>query len=218
MLGKLVVGGVSSPLIQANRTVTVAGVPPRVTDLSPARGATVESDLPLIYATLSDAGGTGIDPNATRLSVDGADVTGQATVDARVRQRTSRPSRSPPGGTPSACPSATGPATRQTTDWNFTVSTGKVIQGFSAVTPRRAAWRRAGTRAFPPDRPARRQGQRQRRQPRPKTCRWPRRSRASTPATYTVQPGENVSEGVPVTATFVGADGTKVNVFAQTRT
>ena len=101
VLGKVTVGGVSSPLIQANGTVTVAGIPPKVADISPSRDATVESDLPLIYATLSDAGGTGIDPNATRLAVDGANMTAQATV-APVFSATSRHRRSPPGGTPSA--------------------------------------------------------------------------------------------------------------------
>ena len=54
VLGKLVAGGVTSALIQAPGTITIAGQPPKITDFGPARDATVESEHPLIYATLSE--------------------------------------------------------------------------------------------------------------------------------------------------------------------
>ena len=207
VLGKLTVGGVPSPLIQANGTVTVAGIPPKVTDLSPSRDATVETDLPLIYATLSDAGGTGIDPNATRLSVDGADVTGQATVaPVFVSYKPSEPLAAghhtvrltlgdKSGNTASA-------------DWAFTVSTSKVIQEFSSDAPNGSL--AAGTpvhfrlNARPGGKASVSVGSLARSLPLAET-----RPGVYT-GTYTVQPGENVADA-PVTATFVGGDGSKVN-------
>ena len=206
MLGKVVVGGVSSPLIQASGKVTVDSVPPKVTDLSPARGATVESDLPLIYATASDGGGTGVDPNAARLTLDGADVTGQATVTpAFVSLKPAQPLAA--GRHTVRLTLADKAGNSDTTEWAFTVSTGRIIQAFTSDAP--AGGLGAGstvhfTLTAPPG---------------GKTTLGIGSFAKDVPlietqpgvytGKYTVQPGENV-QNAPVTATFVAKDGTKV--------
>ncbi len=78
VVGTLLAGGVGSPLTQAPGLVDLDTQPPKLTDFGPASGVATESDRPLIYAALTDGAGTGIDPAASRMRVDGVDVTAQA--------------------------------------------------------------------------------------------------------------------------------------------
>ncbi|MCW3058916.1 MAG: copper amine oxidase-like protein [Capsulimonas sp.] len=80
VIGKLTVGNQTAPLLQANQTLSVDSSAPKIGAFSPARSATVENDRPLIYATLNDASGTGVDPNSVKVSLDGKDVTAEATI------------------------------------------------------------------------------------------------------------------------------------------
>ena len=213
VLGKVVIGGVSSPLIQASGTVTAAGIPPKVTDLSPARGATVESDRPLIYATVSDAGGIGIDPNATRISLDGADVTDAATVTpVFVSVKPAQPLAAGRHTVRLALTDKAG--NTEAADWDFTVSTGKIIEEFTSdasdqglaageavhfrLTARPGGKASVRIGGLAGDLPLTES------QPGVYT------------GAYTVRAGENAPD-TPVTATFVGGDGTKVSASLKGR-
>jgi hypothetical protein len=80
VLGRLTANGATAPLIQASGQVIVDSRPPKVGDLSPGRNASVDSAQPLIYATLSDEGGSGIDPSNFHMTLDSTDISSQATV------------------------------------------------------------------------------------------------------------------------------------------
>ena len=80
-----VIGRLTSPnstpvLIQAAQTVTIDSKPPTISDVSPSEMGEVSNARPRISAVLDDGAGSGVDPNATRMSVDGIDVTGDAIV------------------------------------------------------------------------------------------------------------------------------------------
>ena len=134
VLGRLVAGGVTSALIQAPGTLTVDSEPPKITDFGPAREAVVESDHPLIYATLSDGAGVGVNPDATRITLDGADVTGDATVTGSLF--TYRPKNALAGGLHHVVVSLADKAgNASTVEWPFKVSTSKIVQSFTSNEP-----------------------------------------------------------------------------------
>jgi len=67
---------------EASRTITVTGPDsslPAIGNIQPPEGSTLTYNLPLISADLSDEG-SGINASTVRISVDGADVTANATV------------------------------------------------------------------------------------------------------------------------------------------
>ncbi len=133
VLGKLVAGGVTSALIQAPGNITIAGQPPKISDFGPTRGATVESVHPLIYATLSDAG-VGINPGATRITVDGRDVTADAAVTPSLF--TYKPTDALSSGSHTVAVTVADTAGYTTSQqWNFTVSTSKIVQSFTTNEP-----------------------------------------------------------------------------------
>ena len=74
----------TSPLVQAPGTLTIDTQPPKITDFGPARDATVETEHPLIYATFSHSGGVEVNPDATKITLDGKDVTADAAVTASL--------------------------------------------------------------------------------------------------------------------------------------
>ncbi len=78
VIGKLTVGSVQTPLIQASGLLSIDSVPPKITDFGPAPNAVVEDKRPLIYGTFSDGPGTGVNPSATRITLDGQNVTAAA--------------------------------------------------------------------------------------------------------------------------------------------
>jgi hypothetical protein len=134
VLGKLIVGGVTSALIQAPGTVDIDTKPPKITDFGPAQNATVESQRPLIYGTLSDGDGTGVNPSATRLTLDGQDVTGLADITGTLFTYKSD------------SPLASGPHTvrvvladnagnQAVAHWQFQVTTSKIVQSFTTNEP-----------------------------------------------------------------------------------
>ncbi len=206
VLGRVVVGGVSSPLIQAGQPVTVDSAPPKVTGLSPARDAVVESDRPLIYATLSGAGGADVDTNATRLLLDGTDVTAQATVaPAFVSLKPAAPLAGGRHTVRLTLADAAGNVT--TADWAFTVSTARVIRSFTSDAP--AGGVAAGTRirftlnAAPGGHATVSLGNGVGSVPLAET------QPGVYVGAYTVRPGENAAS-VPAVATFTAPDGTQV--------
>jgi hypothetical protein len=134
VLGRLIAGGVQSALIQAPGMVSIDSQPPKITDFGPAQNAVVESNLPLIYATLADGAGSGVDPAATRLTVDGQDVTASAeTTRALFTYKPQTPLASGPHTVSAVVSDNAGNKT--TANWSFQVSTSKIIQSFTSNEP-----------------------------------------------------------------------------------
>lgn len=131
VLGSLTVNGQTAPLIQAAGVVTLGSKPPTLSDFSPARGAKTSADRPLIYATLSDAGGTGVNPGATRIILDGADITNQATVTPSFfNVRPAQPLSN--GSHTVAVTVADRAGNTETTRWKFTVAPSGLVQSFTS--------------------------------------------------------------------------------------
>jgi len=134
VLGKLVAGGVTSPLVQAPGTLTIDTQPPKITDFGPAREATVETEHPLIYATFSHPAGVEVDPAATKITLDGKDVTGDAAVTASLF--TYKPTDAlVSGGHTVSVTVADRAGNTATQSWGFKVSTSKVVQSFTTNEP-----------------------------------------------------------------------------------
>ncbi|MDR7545347.1 MAG: copper amine oxidase N-terminal domain-containing protein, partial [Armatimonadota bacterium] len=80
IFGHLRVGGQEAPLVQAGTAVTIDTRPPVIVERVPAADAVISNVRPNILVTFHDQGGSGINSSATRLYVNGQDVTGTATV------------------------------------------------------------------------------------------------------------------------------------------
>lgn len=125
LLAALRVRGASSPVIQSGQPLTVDAVGPTLANLSPAPGAALPPGKPLIYGTYSDAG-TGVNAEATRLLVNGRDVTERATITEAFFSY--RPEADLPVGKNTAtiiARDAAGNETRK--DIGFTLSTGAAL-------------------------------------------------------------------------------------------
>ena len=134
VIGKLVVGGVQSPLIQASGLLSIDSQPPRITDFGPAQSAAVESDRPLIYATFSDGAGTGVNPAATRIRVDGQDVTANAETTGSLF--TYKPASPLAAGLHSVSVLVSDRAGNSTTSsWSFQVVTSNLVRSFTTNEP-----------------------------------------------------------------------------------
>lgn len=134
VLGKLLAGGVQSPLIQAPGLISIDTQPPKITDFGPAQNASVESERPLIYATLSDGAGTGVNPSATRVSVDGQDIT--ASADTTSSLFTYKPEMPLASGPHTVAASVSDKAGNTTAlSWSFKVSTSSLVQSFTTNEP-----------------------------------------------------------------------------------
>ena len=78
VIGQLSVGG-TQQLIQAGNTVSIDTVAPRIINSTPGPNSTVAAVRPNI-SVVSDDSCSGVDPARVRMSVNGTDVTAQATV------------------------------------------------------------------------------------------------------------------------------------------
>ncbi len=134
VFGKLVAGGVQSPLIQASGLLSIDSQPPKITDFGPAQNAAVESARPLIYATFSDGAGTGVSPAATRIRVDNQDVTAEAETTGSLF--TYKPSSPLAAGPHTVGVSVTDRAGNTASSrWSFTVVTTNLVQSFTTNEP-----------------------------------------------------------------------------------
>ena len=133
VLGKLTAFGAVAPLVQASGLVTVDTSAPKVLDFSPAKGATVDSRAPLIYATLSDENGVGIDPASVRVRLDGADVTSQATVTPAFFNIKAGNLNAGQHQVQVSVADKAGNVTNS--QWAFTVTDSSLVQSFTADTP-----------------------------------------------------------------------------------
>lgn len=207
VLGHLVAGGVESALIQAPGMVSIDSQPPKITDFGPAQNAVVESNLPLIYATLADGAGSGVDPAATRLTVDGQDVTASAeTTRALFTYKPSVPLASGPHTVTAVVSDVAGNKT--TTNWSFQVSTSKIIQSFTSNEPAGTPVGAGSTivltlNASPGGKAQAAIGSMASKIPLKET------DPGVYVGEYTVQAGDNVQDA-PVTAKFTARDGTTV--------
>lgn len=73
---------VSAP-VQSPNTLEIDSEGPRITELTPANRATVNSLTPEIFAEISDGDGSGVDPRSVRMTVRGRDVTPELRVTSR---------------------------------------------------------------------------------------------------------------------------------------
>ena len=88
----------------------------------------------MIYATLSDGAGTGVNPAATQIRVDGKDVTADAEITGALF--TYKPSAPLAGGSHTVSVSiADGAGNTTALSWNFGVSTGSIVQSFTTNEP-----------------------------------------------------------------------------------
>ncbi len=213
VLGRLVAGGVTSALIQAPGMVMIDSQPPKITDFGPARGASVESDHPLIFATLTDGAGAGINPDSTRITVDGTDVTGDATITGSLF--TYRPKNALSGGLHRVGVTLTDKAGNTATlEWPFKVSTGKVVQSFTSNEPAGRAVGAGSTieltlKAAPGGKATAGIGTLAKSIPLTET------DPGVYVGEYTVKTGDT-AENAPVTARFVARDGTEVTTTLAT--
>ena len=207
VLGHLVAGGVQSALIQAPGMVSIDSQPPKITDFGPAQNAVVESDRPLIYATLADGAGSGVDPAATRLTLDGKDVTADAeTTPALFTFKPSAPLASGPHTVSATVSDNAGNKT--TANWSFQVSTSKIIQSFTSNEPAGTAVEAGSTvvltlNAAPGGKAQATIGSLASKIPLKET------DPGVYVGEYTVKPGDNVQDA-PVSAKFTARDGTTV--------
>ncbi len=82
LLAMLQEGEAGSPSVQSNRAVMIDAQPPAFHNPMPEDGATVADANTHIRISFSDGDGVGIDPNTAQLSLDGADVTAEARIEA----------------------------------------------------------------------------------------------------------------------------------------
>jgi hypothetical protein len=79
ILATLHKGRHTAPTIQSAQTLSVDTIGPTIANPSPAPDSALTSGRPVIYGTLSDSG-TGVDAQATRILLNGQDITNRATV------------------------------------------------------------------------------------------------------------------------------------------
>jgi hypothetical protein len=79
VFGHLTAGGQDAAKVQAAGLLSVATLPPQITDVAPSPNQSVNSAKPSIYATFSVPSGVGIDPNSASINVNGQDVTNAST-------------------------------------------------------------------------------------------------------------------------------------------
>lgn len=206
VLGRLAANGATAPLLQASGLLTVDSIPPRITDWQPETGANVESERPSINAVFGDQG-SGIDPAATQIRLDGADVTSQATITPRFFNL--NPADPLAAGTHSVRVSVADLAgNTAAADWSFKITPGKLIQSFTTnADPGQAL--SAGTSltfeltAQPGGKASVSLGDLAKSIP----------LRETSPGVYSgeyqVKRGDNL-QNAPATARFVGKDGTTV--------
>jgi len=213
VLGKLVAAGVTSALIQAPGTLTIATQPPKITDFGPARDATVETEHPLVYATFSQPAGVEIDPASTKIILDGKDVTSAAAVTASLF--TYKPADALAGGGHTVSVTVADRAGNAATQsWGFKVSTSKVVQSFTTNEPSGKAVGAGATVVFtlkaqPGGKATATVGSLAKAVP----------LRETDPGVYvgeyTIKAGDSVQDA-PVTARYEARDGTVVNTSLAT--
>ena len=77
------VGATQTAEVRSAQTVSIDTTPPRFDVLIPGQDAQLIDRNPTISASFSDPGGSGIDPAAVKLTLNGADVTKNAVVTAQ---------------------------------------------------------------------------------------------------------------------------------------
>lgn len=78
VIGKLSAPGAVPVMIQAAQSLVIDSKAPAIANGTPSSTGQVSSGRPRISATLDDGPGSGVDPSATRMFIDGRDVTSDA--------------------------------------------------------------------------------------------------------------------------------------------
>jgi hypothetical protein len=133
ILASLTKDGAASNTIQAAQTLTIDGAGPVLANLSPAQGSEQGDGRPLIYGTYTDVG-SGVDPKGVRLTVNGQDVTADATVtDAFFSYR---PAAELPAGETAVVVTVKDGAGNETKQaWKFAVTPASSVIRSVAVSP-----------------------------------------------------------------------------------
>jgi len=76
----LEVGGQRTSMTLGGQPITIDTVAPKITGISPANLANLDTASPTIQATYADAKGSGVNTAAVKMMLDGADVTPKSTV------------------------------------------------------------------------------------------------------------------------------------------
>jgi hypothetical protein len=133
-VARLIVGDQRSPLVQAQQRIAIDTVKPSVGFMIPARDSAIENERPLVYAVLSDHGGMGIDPDRTRIFLDGQDLTGSAMISGAFIDL--KPPMDLPAGSHDVRIALVDKAGNQTTtEWPFTVTDRRVVRSFRDDVP-----------------------------------------------------------------------------------
>lgn len=82
VFGSLSVGTQMAAKAQAKALLSVATLPPQITEVAPSPSQSVNDPRPSIYATFDAPSGVGVDPNSASINVNGRDVTAAATRSA----------------------------------------------------------------------------------------------------------------------------------------
>ena len=133
VLAKLSLGG-SVLLAQASNKIVVDSVPPKIADLSPAPRGTTATDRPLIYGTFSDGAGTGVDPHSVKITLDGADITQDATVTSAFFNVTPQQPLSQ-GSHTLAVMVMDNAGNQSDRTWTFTVANTQTVKSFTSSAP-----------------------------------------------------------------------------------
>jgi copper amine oxidase-like protein/Big-like domain-containing protein len=82
----------SDAIAETTKTFSIDTQPPRIYAMRPSDDGVLGNDRPTIGARLGDGAGSGIDSETTRLTIDGKDRTGDATIsDAQISFQPDRP-------------------------------------------------------------------------------------------------------------------------------
>ena len=84
--------GGNAVLIQAAQTVTIDSKKPVIANETPSATGEVSNGRPRVSATLDDGNGSGVDTEATKIIVDGRDVTGDENTVVTANFVTYQPS------------------------------------------------------------------------------------------------------------------------------
>ncbi len=90
VIAQLKLGTKTAPLVQSGDLIDVDSEPPTISEMQPENNSRVTSQTPDIYAEISDAGGSGIDPQSVRLRVNGRQVVEGVRVTNRLLLYTPR--------------------------------------------------------------------------------------------------------------------------------
>ncbi len=115
-------GTTTSAEVRSTQTITIDTLPPVIGNRTPANNSQIADRNPVISASFDDRGGSGINPQAVRIRVNGIDVTGSALINQTGISYQGRDL--PTGQVVIQVEAADRAGNTTAADWRFTVTTG----------------------------------------------------------------------------------------------